>query len=63
MAKRKIISESTVPSDFLSVKLRPISAETAKRLSLAAEAANERIARNNQIYSSSNSHASSYATK
>lgn len=63
MAKRKKISESTVPSNFFSVELRPISTETANRLSVAAEIANERIARNNQVYSSSNSHASSYATK
>lgn len=63
MEKRKKISETTVPSNFLSVEFKPISAKTAKRLSLAAEIANEKIAHNNQVYSSSNSHASSYATK
>ena len=63
MAKRKKISESTVPSDFFSVKLKPISRRSAEKLSVAAKCANEKIAHNNQIYSSSNSHASSYATK
>lgn len=63
MEKYTKISESTVPSNFFSVDLKPISSETANRLSIAAERANEKIARNNQVYSSSNSHASSYATK
>lgn len=63
MTKCEKITESTVPSSFFSIELSPISAETADRLSIAAGKANERIARNNQVYSSSNSHASSYATK
>lgn len=63
MPKQKKLSASKVPADFFSVHSKPLPASTAKRLSIAAEAANEKIAYNNQVYSSSNNHASSYATK
>ena len=63
MPKPKKLSASKIPADFFSVKSKPLPAETAKRLSSAAEVANERIAYNNQVYASSNNHASSYATK
>lgn len=53
VAKCEKITESTVPSDFFSVKLSPISSQTANRLLVVAEMANEKIARNNQVYFSS----------
>lgn len=52
-----------MPDDFFTVPSQPLPEITAERLKKAAEISNKRIAQNNQVYSSSNSHASSYATK
>lgn len=52
-----------MPDSFLTVPSQPLPAEIERRLEKAAESSNKRIAHNNQVYSSSNSHASSYATK
>lgn len=60
MPKKVLITESKIPEDFFSIKLKPISEETQKRLEAAAEHANENIRRNNLIYNSSRAHAGEY---
>ncbi|MBD5548913.1 MAG: hypothetical protein HDQ97_16270 [Lachnospiraceae bacterium] len=63
MAKGKKLSTSKASGKHFAVKSKPISKSMEKRLSEASAAANIKISRNNQIYSTSNSHASYYATK
>lgn len=60
MSKKKLITESKVPEDFFSVKLKPISKETQRRLEVAGAKANENIRRNNLVYASSNAHSNEY---
>lgn len=63
MAKGKKLSASKASGMHFAVKSKPISVSMKKRLSEASTAANAKISRNNQVYTSSNSHASYYATK
>lgn len=60
MDEKNLISESQIPDDFFSIKLKPITKETQERLKNAGEKANENIRRNNLIYSSSIAHSSWY---
>lgn len=60
MSKKKLITESKVPEDFFSVKFKPISKETQRRLEEAGAKANENIRRNNLVYASSNAHSNGY---
>ena len=63
MARAKKLSSSRVSAKSLSVKSKPLSAKTARKLAYASKKADARIAANNQVYASTNSHASYYATK
>lgn len=63
MAKQKKLSMSKASSKCFSAKSKPLSKKTATKLSIASQIASENIARNNQVYAASNSHASYYATK
>lgn len=63
MANGKKLSTSKASGKHFAIKAKPISSSMEKRLAEASSAANIKISRNNQIYASSNSHASYYATK
>lgn len=63
MAKGKKLSTSRASGEHFAIKAKPISSSMQKRLAKASSDANIKISQNNQIYASSNSHASYYATK
>ena len=63
MSRTKKLSMAKASGKSLSVKSRPLAKATVKKLSVASKKASENIDHNNQVYASSNSHASYYATK
>lgn len=63
MVKQKKLSLSKASGKHFTIKAKPIPVTLERKLAQASSDANIKISRNNQVYASSNSHASYYATK
>ena len=63
MTTRKKLSSSKASGKYLTVKSKELPVETARKITAASRIANKNISHNNQIYATSNSHASYYVTE
>lgn len=62
MIKNKKLSKSKVSRKHLFVKSEVLSKQTEEKLLEASNIANDKISRNNLVYTNSNSHSSEYIT-
>ena len=63
MTTKKKLSSSKASGKCLTVKSKSLPVKAARKITAASKIASKNISHNNQIYATSNSHASYYVTK